>query len=502
MPDVIQVITGRFERNPPLYYQMRLARVTRELQHNPKRLADYDDAGVACDRLGHDDLALAWMEQKRQQLVKSPLDDPLIKDHWYRLYANRGTFQTHHWLQTGANRHRMAELKAARNDIAHALQINPDAHFGREKYQLQVLNWIIYPANAPNEKEINNQSWTELQGGIIGHTSYSKASVRIKSGQQSDQISAYNDAAREQLSEYAGSDFASILLRKKSALMRLDPRRKTQREQWYSCYVNLGTYLAMQASQTKIPSQRAAQLVSAHANLAEAIRFMPHHDSGVAERQMKIVEGMLRSATADFDPRWNNAIPLKDFLGVAEGDNKARISGLCGLIVLGNAWQSVDMFSALSKTIWTATWKQNISYLADLRCAELINQSRGSLMPGAPKGNALKEQLELFSQQVHQEDLLKSLYPKLRAEAESWQKTRTNYMMARLTKGRHPDTDPTFWNDYHSTPSPSLEMASYLTPQQALKRDISWGMNILLIGIGLLCFVSLAKFIRQRTSHV
>ena len=321
-------------------------------------------------------------------------------------------------------------------------------------------------------------------------------------GQQSDQIVDYDDAAKEQLSEYAGSDFASILQRKKSALMRLDPHQIMQREQWYSCYVNLGTYLAMQSTEAKDHSQRMAQLALSHTNLAQAILFMPNHDGGIAEHQMHIVVGMIRSISADFDSRWDKAVPLKDFLELADSDNKAKLLGLCGLIVLGDAWQSVDMFSALSQTVWRSSWKQNVSYLADMRCAEMIDQGHNSLMPGAPKGNALKEELQLFSQQVHQENQIKSLYPKLRTEAEAWQKARTVYMMVRLKAGRHPDTDPTFWNDYHKTPPPKLEVDSYFSPRQLLKNHINFGVNILLIGMGLLCFVGAAKIIRQCTSQV
>ena len=65
MPEVVAVLTGRFERNPPLFYEMRLERVTDHLQSHPEDLAAYDDAGVACDRLGRGDEAISWMEKKR-----------------------------------------------------------------------------------------------------------------------------------------------------------------------------------------------------------------------------------------------------------------------------------------------------------------------------------------------------------------------------------------------------------------------------------------------------
>ena len=93
IPDVIRVITGRFERNPPLYYQMRLDRVQKEVRSSPARLDLYDDAAVACDRLGRDDDAIQLMERKREILGSSTM--AASADHRYRLHANLGTFYAH-----------------------------------------------------------------------------------------------------------------------------------------------------------------------------------------------------------------------------------------------------------------------------------------------------------------------------------------------------------------------------------------------------------------------
>jgi len=131
LPDVVQIITGRFERNPPLYYEMRLKRVTAELAKNPTLLADYDDAGVACDRLSRDDEAIAWMQKKRLILQQADPKSAEAKEHWYHYYANIGTFRVHRWFRAGADRKRIAEVQQARDEIAKAIEINPNAHFGR-----------------------------------------------------------------------------------------------------------------------------------------------------------------------------------------------------------------------------------------------------------------------------------------------------------------------------------------------------------------------------------
>ncbi len=145
MPEVVAVLTGRFARNPPLFYEMRLARVKAHLRSHSEDLAAYDDAGVACDRLGRGDEAIGWMEKKRAHLDKLDASRPEVKEQRYRYHANRGTFLVHHWARQGADRTKIDAVKAARDEIAQALEINPNAHFGREKYQLRALEWIVDP---------------------------------------------------------------------------------------------------------------------------------------------------------------------------------------------------------------------------------------------------------------------------------------------------------------------------------------------------------------------
>lgn len=141
-PGMVETIVGRFDRYPPLYYQMRLERVTAELEADPTLLAAYDDAGVACDRLGRYDEAIAWMAKKRIALDAAP-----DEEHEYRSMANLGTFHAHRWLANGADRAAMADMERARDLIAQAIDLNPDAHFGRERYQLMALDWILQPAH-------------------------------------------------------------------------------------------------------------------------------------------------------------------------------------------------------------------------------------------------------------------------------------------------------------------------------------------------------------------
>lgn len=314
LPDVVQVVTGRFERDPPLYYQMRLARVAAELKASPALLPDYDDAGVACDRLGRDDEAIAWMDRKRARLMAADATSPAIQEQWYRYNANVGTFWVHRWIRAGADRKHIAEVRRAWGYIAAAIKIKPDAHFGREKYQLRVMDWIIkgrpYVSEAARDKE-------EMGG----------------------------------------------------------------------------------------------------------------------------------PATAD--------PALTAALGTEPPETSGETKALCGLITLGSAWESVDVFQALGDSI-PYEGGSKLYPLVKSRCDELIDGGHRSLIPGSPSGGALKDLMTVGEMNPSVEDDNGATFRRLRAEADAWQKARTDYMMARLTAGRHPDTDPAFWAEYRDAGPPVI----------------------------------------------
>ena len=138
LPNLASVIVGRFERNPPAYYEIRLQRVADEIGTNPERLDLYDDAAVACDRLGRPDEAISWMAKKKQQLDKFRTSN---EEHSYRYYANLGTFYAHRWFREKDPE--KTDMKEAGRLISKAIEINPDAHFGRERYQLLAIYWIL-----------------------------------------------------------------------------------------------------------------------------------------------------------------------------------------------------------------------------------------------------------------------------------------------------------------------------------------------------------------------
>lgn len=139
-PGVLEVLVGRFDQFPPAYYERRLEIAEERIASDASRLESYDDAAVACDRLDRHDEAIAWMTRKRAAL------DALRSanaEHEYRYLANLGTFHAHRWLATGANADDTSDLQQARDLIAAAIDLNPQAHFGRERYQLLAIEWLL-----------------------------------------------------------------------------------------------------------------------------------------------------------------------------------------------------------------------------------------------------------------------------------------------------------------------------------------------------------------------
>ena len=309
MPDVIETAVGRFPRNPPLFYQMRIQRETAGIAKDPTKLELYDDVAVAYDVLGDDDQAISWIEKKHRQMgdlsraTTGRVNLDSFSEAAYRYYANAGTFWVHRWMKRGAKEGDLSQAEHARDLIAAAIKINPNAHFGREVVQLAVIEWLI----------------------------------QVQSGDGT---------------------------------------------------MSLGDYLYFEVR--NIPGKRQENL-----------------------------------------NKW--------------------VKGAVGLIVLGNAWESPDMFGALAKLVDEAryTGLSKIGIFVRQRQLELLHQGHKPLW--SPKGGDSD-----VSGHYGDGSRIVSEFHRLREEADSWQKDRTDFMMVRLKAGRHPDTDPYFWDGYVSKPAPQV----------------------------------------------
>jgi hypothetical protein len=157
--ETLNALIGNFDVFPARYYEMRIERVAGELKSHPENLELYDDIAVASDRIGRDDDAIEWMARKREQL---DLLEYRNLEHEYRYLANLGTFHTHRWVGSGANRDDLTDLDRGRELIAAAILLNPDAHFGREKYQLYAIEWLLDPPYWEPPSELSDEFYPPI----------------------------------------------------------------------------------------------------------------------------------------------------------------------------------------------------------------------------------------------------------------------------------------------------------------------------------------------------
>lgn len=341
--NAVDAITGRFPRNPPLYYEMRLARVERELTDRPDALELYDDAAVACDRLNRGPEAIDWMARKRQALERLKKQGRPETEHWYRYFANLGTFEIHQWFREGASESEIGKAVQARDHIARAVAINPDAHFGRERVQLRTIEWVI--------------------GG----------------------------------------------------------RSKT---------------------------------------LAE------------------------------------------HFEGEEDGFERAakEAEGLAGLVVLGNAWESPDVFLALMNRL---SWNRegSMAELARRRALELLAQGKKSLAP-KPTHELVRQGQNGQGYMMPMEDEVPTIeqnFIRLRQAADEYHAARTEFMLTRLRQGRHPDTDPAFWQGYVEPARPTIAERPWLLRGYNGIATIIGAVLLLVVGLlGFAVFAIIRSAVRAR----
>ena len=120
-PTVLELITGKFLRHSKEFYQWRIQDRLTKLKYEPNNLAYYDDLAVAYDKI-----------DEHQKAIETILKKDDIKPGLYETEANLGTFFIH-----------SGQFEQGLIHIGKAIQINPDAHFGREKYQKYLVEYVL-----------------------------------------------------------------------------------------------------------------------------------------------------------------------------------------------------------------------------------------------------------------------------------------------------------------------------------------------------------------------
>jgi tetratricopeptide (TPR) repeat protein len=125
--DIADIVRGRILKHSAAFYERKVAYTLPLLERPDVKPERYDDLAVAYEKLGRIPEALATMEAKEKRF-------PGL----YTTAANLGTFHAHAGDYTRALEH-----------LRRALALNPEAHFGREKYQVKALEYLQRLAVTP-----------------------------------------------------------------------------------------------------------------------------------------------------------------------------------------------------------------------------------------------------------------------------------------------------------------------------------------------------------------
>ena len=140
LPGVAEVLAGQWERHSPFFYEHRVAAMRAKLATRPDDWDAVDNLAVALEKLDRRDEAVAVL-----------LDKDRRHPGQYTTAANLGTVYIHQ----GKLAEGIAQLKRA-------LAINPDAHFGREEYQLELAEFLRGTRVAP---KLRDDDFLGLRGG-------------------------------------------------------------------------------------------------------------------------------------------------------------------------------------------------------------------------------------------------------------------------------------------------------------------------------------------------
>jgi tetratricopeptide (TPR) repeat protein len=124
-PGTLELITGKFLRHSKPFYEWRVEdrqkRIAEAAENDESVAALYDDLAVAQEKTGQSEAAIETMLKKEE-----------LWPGQYTTQANLGTFYIH-----------SGQLEKGIEHIEKAIEINPDAHFGREVYQKLLVEYVL-----------------------------------------------------------------------------------------------------------------------------------------------------------------------------------------------------------------------------------------------------------------------------------------------------------------------------------------------------------------------
>lgn len=147
LPGVAELLAGRFEKRSEFFYRDRVARMERWLVDHPDDQDAIDNFAVALFRVDQFERAVAVLQEKEKRFPDQ-----------YTTASNLATFYMLH-----------GDSVSAIPLLEKALHINPNAHFGREQFQLQLAKFLVASATQPTDLRVRD---------FLGQSGFGDASIR------------------------------------------------------------------------------------------------------------------------------------------------------------------------------------------------------------------------------------------------------------------------------------------------------------------------------------
>lgn len=144
------VIHERFPRHGREHYERRNEQVRRELSEansDPSRWLLMDDLGAGLDRVGRSDEAVALLRTK----LEEQQDRGVSGRDLYTSFANLGTFLIHANFRRAmaAETQAVDRFREGVQFIRQSVEVNPEAHFGRERWQAAIAEFLLASMENP-----------------------------------------------------------------------------------------------------------------------------------------------------------------------------------------------------------------------------------------------------------------------------------------------------------------------------------------------------------------
>lgn len=274
-----------------------------------------------------------------------------------------------------------------------------------------------------------------------------------------DNLSLYDDAAVALDRLHRSSEAIATMARKDAKMneLRENETENDLSEHQYRYLANLGTFHVHDwiGREKAIRNADLSSLKKGEELIEAAIALNPDAHFGREKHQLMAIQWLQKKE--DYPDAGVLTGPMGESVrSLSVESNQEAQEGFLGMIKLGAAWESIDFFNTLAE-LYSAERSGSLSHLAGLRMEELRKQGRTSLHPHA---DALYYRI-YGSPETNLRNDLEEWYHSTRRKADERQESRWAYLRNRLADGRHPDTDPDFWNDWKEPEFPTLPGARF-----------------------------------------